>query len=250
MEGQILLGSLLVVPAIPGYAGGDVFDMIIRAAAFSKIILLILFGFSVSSWAIILERWWFYKRAERRSLAFLQSFRRAASPQAFRTAVSGGRDNPFARIFDRALKQAENGSEDSHDAGYREMPVATATERTVATESLKRTLELATTEEIAVLERYLGFLATTGSTCPFIGLLGTVWGVMSSFMSMGREGSASLAVVAPGIAEALIVTAAGLFAAIPAVIGYNLYVNRVQRFTRRMDSFSLELLNALERNNL
>jgi biopolymer transport protein TolQ len=72
---------------------------------------------------------------------------------------------------------------------------------------------------------------------------------MSSFMSMGREGSASLAVVAPGIAEALIVTAAGLFAAIPAVIGYNLYVNRVQRFTRRMDSFSLELLNALERNN-
>ncbi len=244
-----MLGALLVVPAIPGYAGGDVFDMIIRAAAFSKIILLVLFAFSVSSWAIILERGWFYKRAERRSLAFLQSFRRAASPKAFRTAVSGGRDNPFARIFDRALKQVENDSEGSHDTGYREMPVATATERTVATESLKRTLELATTEEIAVLERYLGFLATTGSTCPFIGLLGTVWGVMSSFMSMGREGSASLAVVAPGIAEALIVTAAGLFAAIPAVIGYNLYVNRVQRFTRRMDSFSLELLNALERNN-
>jgi biopolymer transport protein TolQ len=111
-------------------------------------------------------------------------------------------------------------------------------------------MEQSINEEIAILERNLGFLATTGSTCPFIGLLGTVWGVMSAFMSMGREGSASLTVVAPGIAEALIVTAAGLFAAIPAVIGYNLFVTRVQRFGRRMDSLSLEILNRLERNSI
>ncbi len=242
-----MLGALLVVPALPGYAGGDIFDMIIRAAAFSKVILLILFGFSVASWAIILERWWFYRRAERRSLSFLQSFRRAESPGDFRTAASTTRDNPFARIFDRAMKHVEGGGNPSSARGYLEMEVTTATRTAVNTESLKRTLELAITDEISVLERYLGFLATTGSTCPFIGLLGTVWGVMSSFMSMGREGSASLTVVAPGIAEALIVTAAGLFAAIPAVIGYNLYVSRVQRFGRRMDSFSLEILNALER---
>jgi len=244
-----LLGTLLVVPALPGYAGGDVFDMIIRAATFSKIILLILLTFSVASWAIILERSWYYRTTERRSSVFLENFRRATSLAAFRRVVSGRRDNPLARIFERGLNHWQgipNASGSGNPAPVVDRP---ARPSTLSTESLQRALEQATMDEITQMERYLGFLATTGSTCPFIGLLGTVWGVMSSFMSMGREGSASLTVVAPGIAEALIVTAAGLFAAIPAVVGYNLYVTRVQRFTRQMDAFSLEIQNALERES-
>lgn len=245
-----MLETLVVIPALPAYAGGDVIDMIIRAAAFSKIILIILFGFSVASWAIILERWWLYRRVERRAAVFLQSFRRADSLATLGRIARAGKDNPLARILEHSLIHWE--SERNVAPGGRGNPHPTLDEKrtarpAVSLESLRRTLEQATSDEIANLERSLGFLATTGSTCPFIGLLGTVWGVMSSFMSMGREGSASLTVVAPGIAEALIVTAAGLFAAIPAVIGYNLFVTRVQRFSRRMDSFCLEVLNAVEK---
>lgn len=243
-----MLGILLLVPAVPGYAGGDVFDMIIRAAAFSKIILLVLFAFSVSSWAIILERWWVYRRTEARSAAFLKNFRQAESVSTFRRVAASRTDDPFARLFQRSLTYWEEVARSfgtvGNPSGVVEVSVS---ERTSVLESLRRVQEQAILEETATLEKYLGFLATTGSTCPFIGLLGTVWGVMSSFMSMGREGSASLTVVAPGIAEALIVTAAGLFAAIPAVIGYNLFVTRIQRFGRQMESFCLEITNALER---
>jgi biopolymer transport protein TolQ len=101
--------------------------------------------------------------------------------------------------------------------------------------------------EVAQLERYLPFLATTASSTPFIGLFGTVWGIMSAFHGIGTQGSASLAVVAPGISEALIATAAGLAAAIPAVMGYNYYVNRVRHWATEMDGFMLDLLNVLAR---
>ncbi len=242
-----MLGTFLAVLALPGYAGGDVFDMILRASAFSKVILFVLFAFSVASWAIIFERWWFIRGEERRSSAFLQNLRRAESPSSLRRATRTRLDNPFARVFEKAMSQLEGNPGPEADPLSATLDKPAAARRAVSTESLQRSMEQAIIDEIAVLERNLGFLATTGSTCPFIGLLGTVWGVMSAFMSMGREGSASLAVVAPGIAEALIVTAAGLFAAIPAVIGYNLFVNRVQQFGRRMDSFSLEILNRLER---
>ena len=101
--------------------------------------------------------------------------------------------------------------------------------------------------EVAQLERYLPFLATTASSTPFIGLFGTVWGIMSAFHGIGTQGSASLAVVAPGISEALIATAAGLAAAIPAVIGYNYFINRVRHWATEMDGFMLDLLNVLSR---
>jgi biopolymer transport protein TolQ len=238
--------SGLAVPAAPAYAGGDVFDMILRAAGFSKVILLILFAFSVASWAIILERWWTFRGAERRARAFLMNFRRADSLTSFWLGAGRNRDNPLARIFHQAMKQVGANPGNPQPAAALEARDS-GPKAPVSVETLRRVLEQSTTEELALLERNLGFLATTGSTCPFIGLLGTVWGVMSAFMSMGREGSASLTVVAPGIAEALIVTAMGLFAAIPAVIGYNLFVTRSQRFARRMDSFGLEILNRVEK---
>src|SRR5204863_7000972 len=108
-------------------------------------------------------------------------------------------------------------------------------------------LRRATALEVAQLERYLPFLATTASATPFIGLFGTVWGIIAAFHGIGQQGSASLAVVAPGISEALIATAAGLAAAIPAVIGYNFFVNRVKHWATEMESFSLDLLNLFSR---
>ena len=115
-------------------------------------------------------------------------------------------------------------------------------------EAVNRAMRRVASMEIARMERYLPFLATTASSAPFIGLFGTVWGIMTSFQSIGAQGSANLAVVAPGISEALIATAMGLFAAIPAVIGYNFFVNRVKRWAVEMDGFALELLNVVGRS--
>jgi biopolymer transport protein TolQ len=114
-------------------------------------------------------------------------------------------------------------------------------------DNVDRALNRARDSESTKLERTLGFLATTGSASPFIGLFGTVWGIMNTFRDIGTRGSANLAVVAPGISEALIATAAGLAAAIPAVIFYNYYLSRVRTMTQEMDSFSSELLNIIER---
>jgi biopolymer transport protein TolQ len=116
-----------------------------------------------------------------------------------------------------------------------------------AADNVARALRRATTQETQRLERYLTFLATTGSTAPFIGLFGTVWGIMDSFRGIGLTGSASLAVVAPGISEALVATAIGLVAAIPAVMGYNHFVNKVNVLTGEMDNFSQEFLNIVQR---
>ena len=116
-----------------------------------------------------------------------------------------------------------------------------------AVDAAQRAMQRATEIEVARMERYLPFLATTASAAPFIGLFGTVVGIMSAFHGIGQQGSASLAVVAPGISEALIATAAGLGAAIPAVMGYNFYVNRVKRRAVEMDGFALELLNIFAR---
>jgi biopolymer transport protein TolQ len=115
-------------------------------------------------------------------------------------------------------------------------------------DNIARSLRRATTSEITRLEKYLTFLATTGATAPFIGLFGTVWGIMSAFKKIGESGSASLSVVAPGIAEALIATAIGLVAAIPAVMGYNHFQHKIKVLISEMDSFSTEFLNIVQRN--
>ena len=118
---------------------------------------------------------------------------------------------------------------------------------TSAQSMIERALRRATTAQITRLERYLSFLATTGNSAPFIGLFGTVWGIMEAFQEIGKKGATSLAIVAPGISEALIATAAGLFAAIPAVIAYNYFLSRIKRLVSEMDNFSNDFLNSIER---
>jgi len=215
-----------------------VLDLILNAGPVGKAVLIILLGFSIVSWALIVEKWWQFRRVRRQTLAFLKLYRESRRGAAVYAAVKKYRESPLAQLYAAAYQEV---------AGMEEMEEIEDGAGPERVEVTHRALRRAATHEVARLERYLPFLATTASATPFIGLFGTVWGVMSAFQGIGQQGSASLAVVAPGISEALIATAFGLGAAIPAVIGYNYYVNRVKHWAAEMEGFTLDLLNLLSR---
>jgi biopolymer transport protein TolQ len=201
--------------------GGDtVLTLILSAGLVVKIVLLILLFFSIFSWAIIFYKFRFLSKVEKETEEFHRAFLKSRDWDVLYQSTKRLTLSPLANLF-RAVHSVEE----------------------VDRESVRRTLKRIEAVEAARLERHLTFLATTGSTTPFIGLFGTVWGIMNSFRGIGRLGSASLAVVAPGIAEALIATAAGLAAAIPAVVAYNYYLGRVRRNIVIMEDFSQELIN-------
>jgi biopolymer transport protein TolQ len=196
-------------------------QLILQAGFVVKGVLLILLFFSVVSWAIIFFKQRYFSRASRESERFLTAYTSAKNGKELFQATRSLLVSPIANLF-RAVYSDE-----------------LRRERGEAKRLLRRYGAL----ESAKLEKYLNFLATTGSTTPFIGLFGTVWGIMNSFRSIGTAGAASLAVVAPGIAESLIATAAGLAAAIPAVIAYNYYLSQARRSIIEMEDFSEELLD-------
>jgi biopolymer transport protein TolQ len=214
-----------------------VLELVWNAGPVAKFVLAVLALFSVVSWALIVEKWWQLRRVRSQTLGFLRIFREGRRPSALQAVAKKNRDSPLAQIYAAAYQEAANG-EDVDDGDD-----VTGERLNAAQRAMRRAAGL----EIAQLERYLPLLATTASATPFIGLFGTVWGVMSAFQGIGSQGSASLAVVAPGISEALIATAAGLAAAIPAVIAYNYFVNRVKHWATEMDGFTLELLNLMSR---
>jgi biopolymer transport protein TolQ len=216
-----------------------VLDLILNAGPVGKTVLLILLGFSVMSWALIVEKWWQFRRVRHQTLGFLKLYREARRTAVGHSVVRKYRDSPLAALYTAAHQEAF-GPEDVGD----EAEDGLSSERL---EVAERALRRQAAHEVARLERYLPFLATTASATPFIGLFGTVWGIMSAFHGIGQQGSASLAVVAPGISEALVATAFGLAAAIPAVIGYNYFVNRVKHWATEMEGFSLDLLNLFSR---
>jgi biopolymer transport protein TolQ len=216
-----------------------VLELILNAGPVGKTVLAILLFFSVVSWALIVEKWWQFRRVKRETLAFLKAYRESRRPPAVLAAVKRHRESPLAQLYTAAYQEAF-GSEDALD----DADDGLGPERL---EPAQRAMRRATSHEVARLERYLPFLATTASAAPFIGLFGTVWGIMTAFHGIGQQGSASLAVVAPGISEALIATAFGLGAAIPAVIGYNYFVNRVRHWGTEMEGFALDLLNRFAR---
>lgn len=215
-----------------------VFDLILNAGPMGKTVIVVLLGFSVVSWALIVEKWWQFRRVRRQTLAFLKIFREGRRAAAMH-AVKKYRESPLANLYAAAYQQVLG-----IDDGLEDMDDGLGAERL---EGANRALRRAAAHEVSRLERYLPFLATTASATPFIGLFGTVWGIMSAFHGIGQQGSASLAVVAPGISEALVATAFGLGAAIPAVIAYNYYVNRVKHWATEMEGFTLDLLNLLSR---
>lgn len=192
-----------------------------------KLTLLILVCFSVVSWAIIVAKHKEIKRARFNALRFSDLFWKTKSLEGL-IGKHLALDNPHSNIFRVAIGEIlKKGRAEG--------------ESPPTIEGIRRRVERVTEEEIEKIERYVPFLATTGSSTPFIGLFGTVWGILAAFWHIGRAGSSSLAVVGPYIAEALIATAFGLAAAIPAVIFYNLYVARIRVITREMQNFSVDL---------
>ena len=209
----------------------------------AKVVLLVLLVFSIVSWALIVEKAWQLRRVRRQTVEFLKIFREGRRPSVAYGAARRTRESPLAQLYAAAYQEVSGGS-DMSDRALDDLDEGLPSERL---DAVNRALRRAAAHEVARLEHYLPFLATTASATPFIGLFGTVWGVIAAFHGIGQQGSASLAVVAPGISEALIATAAGLGAAIPAVIGYNYFVNRVKHWATEMDGFTLDLLNLLSR---
>ncbi len=215
----------------------NIFKIIADADIVVKLILLILVFFSVFSWAIIFYKLKALKAADRQSDRFLEAFRRSKSLAEVNEAAKRLRASPLAVIFLAGNKELAYQSKSSGENGWTRDK----------TDSLSRALLKASNSEVSRLEKMMFFLATAGSVSPFIGLFGTVWGIMISFIRIGAMRSASLQVVAPGIAEALIATAVGLFAAVPAVIAYNYFLGRIKDLIADMEDFSLEFLSISER---
>ncbi|WP_225072481.1 protein TolQ [Desulfuromonas sp. CSMB_57] len=217
-------------------------EMITSVGLVVKLVLLLLVYFSVVSWAIIFYKVRVIRRATRDSEAFLQFFWNKRRFDAISQGLKHYPGSPLAVLFRDGYQELQR---DQRTRNGDEGPVLTA--ELGKAENVARALRRATTQETARLEKYLTFLATTSSTAPFIGLFGTVWGLMSAFHSIGKTGSASLAVVAPGISEALVTTAIGLVAAIPAVMAYNHFLNKVNVLIGEMDNFCQEFLNIVDR---
>jgi biopolymer transport protein TolQ len=220
-----------------------VLELVLNAGPVAKVVLAILLLFSIVSWALIVEKWWQFRRVRRQTLGFMKVFREGRRPSAVHIAARKLRESPLAQVYVAAYGEI-SGVPDVIDSVVDDGEEGLPSERL---DAVNRAMRRSAAVELAQLERYLPFLATTASATPFIGLFGTVWGIMSSFHGISSQGSASLAVVAPGISEALIATAAGLAAAIPAVIGYNYFLNRVRHWATELEGFILDLLNVLSR---
>lgn len=213
----------------------DIPGLIAQTGVVAKIVLVILLCFSIFSWAIIYSKWKQFKILQVQSEQFVRAFRRTRKVSDMNVLVDNFPSQPLKVIFEAGYKEVVN------QVGNPGGPVTNST-------ALGRTLQIASSQQLSELEENLNWLATAGAVTPFIGLFGTVWGIMNAFLGMGAAGAVSLRVIGPGIAEALVATAAGLFVAVPAVIGYNHFLSKIKEMGIRLDNFSLEFLNAAERN--
>ena len=219
------------------FFGSDIVEMVLSAGLMAKFVLIILLVFSIISWAIIFMKLRLLSKIKSESEEFLESFWEEKSFKKLYNLAKEMEYSPIALLFIEGYEEIRKIKK-----AYSE-----AINQTFVIEELERTLRRTIIEQMQELEYGLGFLATTGNTTPFIGLFGTVWGIMSAFRGIGLKGSASLAVVAPGISEALITTAAGLAAAIPAVIAFNYFSNRLSHIRSNMEGFVSDFLNISER---
>jgi biopolymer transport protein TolQ len=219
----------MIETSLFGFAvGGEIVSMVRNTGLVAQTVLLVLLLFSIMSWSIILSKWASLRRAGTQSGRFLRAFRKAHRLQDVSAVSEQFKPSPLVAVFDNAYDEYRRQGEQNIPA-------------------VQRAAQIASSEQLTRLERRLPWLATTGAVSPFIGLFGTVWGIIDAFYGLGNSSAATLSAVAPGISEALITTAAGLLAAIPAVIAYNIFTNRMREFGARMDDFSLELVNMIER---
>ncbi|MBI5845914.1 MAG: protein TolQ [Deltaproteobacteria bacterium] len=228
-----------------GSTDTEILHLIINAGLMVRFVLLALLTFSVGCWTVIFTKGLQLRKARLENAQFLEAFWENRDLGKVSALAKRYPNSPVARVFHAAYKEFTRSTQIQTDA-------ASAADgggaRLDVTENVERTLRRAMQTETTRLSQWVPFLATTGNTAPFIGLFGTVWGIMNSFRGIGASGSASLAVVAPGISEALIATAAGLAAAIPAVIAFNHFLSKIRVVESDMRAFSSDLLNLLERN--
>lgn len=221
---------LFPLPAV--MIGGEVLDMLSNTGPVAKLVLLILLAFSLLSWAIILTKWSLLRRARVQSGRFVRAFRKAQRLQDIAAVADQFRPSPLVGVFEGGFEEYQR--QMAGQAGLRNLS------------GVQRGMQIGASEEVTRLERNLPWLAITAAVTPFIGLFGTVWGIIDAFHGLGTAGAATLRAVAPGISEALITTAAGLAAAIPAVIAYNLFGSSIRELAARSDDFALEVLNAVD----
>jgi len=223
---------------------GSFWSLVLNSGPIAQAVLLLLIFFSVFSWAIIFKKYKTYSEVSRQSAEFHEIFQDRASLSEIYTECERYPMSPLAGIFKHGyqeLKHRVKAAKD--DAGRKEVVVNSM-------DGLQRTLNKSAMAEMLAMEQSLTFLATTGSVTPFIGLFGTVVGIINAFQGLGSGGATTIQAVAPGISEALVATAAGLFAAIPAVIAYNHFINRLKVLGAEMDDFIVEFLNLIERSFL
>lgn len=214
------------------YTGG-IIGLVTSAGPVGKAVVFLLLIFSIVSWTIIFLKWRQFGKTEREGERFLQVIKDADSFKKVITSYRESPDNGFYRLIVASYKEVAARQKENPGPGSDILP------------AMENTIRIVISEETERLERRLSFLATTANTAPFIGLFGTVWGIMDSFREIGVRGTTSLAVVAPGISEALVATALGLATAIPAVLGYNYFLGRLKRIISKFENASLYIFNIL-----
>jgi len=222
-----------VATQVVGLGGSTDFSLVqlfLRADFVVKAVIVILIAASVYSWALIFEKYKLFKRINKSTTTFEEKFWKSRSAESFYNSLANREKDPIANIFQLAMVEL----------------IKTKSKSTsVQSARVSRVLEISADKEIKLIERHFTFLATVGSTAPFIGLFGTVWGIMNSFQSIAISRNTSLAIVAPGIAEALFATALGLLAAVPAVIAYNKFNSDAKRYSGRIENFSKRFLSII-----
>ncbi|HET7599720.1 MAG TPA: MotA/TolQ/ExbB proton channel family protein [Gemmatimonadales bacterium] len=222
-------------------------DLVMIASPETKVVLVILAVFSLVSWFIIIAKWWQFRRLNSQANRFFSEMERSTRLQEAYHAVMKQPPSPYTRLFREAITFY---SELRPGAMRADRPVESGSLTVTQLEALKMVLGKEVAAERDLMGHYVPWLASIGSVSPLLGLLGTVVGVMNAFVGISARGSGNLAAVAPGVAEALVATFAGLAAAIPAVIAYNLFVNRVRLFAGELEGFANELVGTMAREGL
>ncbi len=234
---------MLLFLQIGNGAGPSIFELFWSSGPIAKLVFLILGAMSVVSWSIMLGKFFQLRKISGQTVEFMEVFRASQRFSEVNSAAARLSASPLVGLFQAGYAELDTQIKaGGHD------PATPGSYQIRSLESLRRSLRRAISVEQTVLSRGTAFLATTAAASPFIGLFGTVWGIMIAFRDIGVTGSTSLATVAPGIAEALINTAAGLAAAIPALIGFNYFANRIRYMRVEMEDFLLEFINLAERN--
>ena len=224
-------------------------DLVQRTGPVNQSVLALLAILSIISWAIILHKSWAYRSAGRHTRRFLDAFRKSSKFSEVQAVCRSLTESPLVGLFQSGYAELTAQLRQSTPDEVTGNPRGTAARPTLKSlAAVDRALMRASVVEVNKLESRITFLATTASISPFVGLFGTVVGIMMSFQMIGETGSTNLASVGPGIAEALVATAFGLIAAVPAVVAYNYFSNRVRLFASEMDDFAMEFLNIAERN--